>query len=353
MRSADYSSYDDALDELAPYGIELNNSNFNHAPMVAEALCALGHPEAVTPWVERYRERMQLRSAAGEPIRGDGWQDALGQRERFADWALFFKNELEEAAWSIVLDQWVARLAPGFCAAATHGVIRLGHAVRAMAQAESPSRRRELADALASWAATWQRLPESNTMPLATLPLAEAITRVPLVPPARRLAGNIVSGLGVLGDFPQFLPVIGWLDSSGPIAPQIAEMTELFTRVALANVRGIPTAIAFVHAVTSPAALGNIVPHVREATARNALRYAWQTGCGLYACYGSGTAFAEPVVRCDKDQQQLTEQAIANGDEHVIKFTEACLSRHAVAPSPAYLAAADHIAGTVRRRRPE
>ena len=28
----------------------------NHAPMVAEALCALGRPDAVRPWVNRYRK---------------------------------------------------------------------------------------------------------------------------------------------------------------------------------------------------------------------------------------------------------------------------------------------------------
>ncbi len=66
MRTPLYAPLDDALDEIAPYGIELKNGNSNHAPMVAEALCALGHPEAVTPWVARYRERMQLRPAPGE-----------------------------------------------------------------------------------------------------------------------------------------------------------------------------------------------------------------------------------------------------------------------------------------------
>ena len=46
-----YTSLDEALELLAPYGIELKNGNSNHAPMVAEALCALGRPDAVMPWV--------------------------------------------------------------------------------------------------------------------------------------------------------------------------------------------------------------------------------------------------------------------------------------------------------------
>jgi hypothetical protein len=36
----------------------------------------------------------------------------------------------------------------------------------------------------------------------------------------------------------------------------------------------------------------------------------------------------------------LVDMAVAHGDEHAIKFTEACLRPHTMNPSPAYLAAA-------------
>jgi Questin oxidase-like len=351
MRTPLYAPLDDALDEIAPYGIELKNGNSNHAPMVAEALCALGHPEAVTPWVARYRERMQLRPGPGEAIRGDEWRGALGRLDRFADWALFFTDELEDAPWRTVLDRWVGRLAPGFCAAATHGPIRVGHAVRGLAERETASRRRELADALAGWAATWQQLPGSDDAPHRTMPPREAIARVPIVPAERRLPGNIVQALAILGDFPAFTPIVDAIDTTGAAAPRIAELTELFARVFLANAHDIPTTIAFIHAVTSHAALGNIAPFVGEATAHAALRYAWQSGCALYACYGGDRAIAETIAATDAGEDRLVERALKNGDEHVIKFTEACLSRHAISPSPAYLAAADHVAAMIRPRR--
>ncbi len=66
-----YTTLDDALDTISPYGIELKNGNSNHAPMVAEALCAMGRPEAVMPWIARYRERMSPRPSAGDRIRRD------------------------------------------------------------------------------------------------------------------------------------------------------------------------------------------------------------------------------------------------------------------------------------------
>jgi hypothetical protein len=118
----------------------------------------------------------------------------------------------------------------------------------------------------------------------------------------------------------------------------------------LANANNIPTVIAFIHGVTSLAALGNIVPHISDASARNALRYGWQTGCGLYACYGSGRAIGGEIEPSDDNAEDLIDRAIANSDEHLIKFTEACLSRHAHDPSPAYFAAARHAAGIIRRR---
>ena len=356
MRAPLYSTLDDALEAISPYGIELKNGNSNHAPMVAEALCAMGRPEAVPPWIERYRERMSPRPAAGDRIRAEEWRSALGRRERFADWSAFFGDALKEARWQDVLDRWVGRLAPGFCAAATHGVIRVGHAARALAAGETPPRRHELADALAGWAASWQELPASDPAINGTMTPRQAIARVPILPSGRRRAGNIVAALGALGSFAEFAPAIGLIDTSGAVAPLVAELTEVFARVYLANARDIPTAIAFIHGVTSQAALGNIAPHIGDATARTALRYAWQAGCGLYACFGGGTAMADGIAPSDETEPSdetrtgLIDRAIANGDEHVIKFTEACLARHAVRPTPAYLLAAEHVSGIVRRR---
>jgi hypothetical protein len=91
------------------------------------------------------------------------------------------------------------------------------------------------------------------------------------------------------------------------------------------------TTIVFIHGVISLAALRSIIPNVGEATARLALRYAWQCGCALYACFGTETG-GEETPSCAEDAVRLIDRALANGDEHVIKFTEACLRRHSLAP---------------------
>ena len=351
MRAPSYAPLDDALETLAPYGIELKNGNSNHAPMVAEALCAMGHPEAVMPWIARYRERMLPRPAPGARIRREDWRMALGERGRFTDWSAFFSEELREGPWREVLDRWVDRLAPGFCAAATHGVIRVGHAARGLAAGETPYRRRELADAFASWAATYQELPGSGHAASARMPPREAITLVAVVPPPQRnYAGNITASLAMLDDLPEFGPSIGLIDTDGELAPLLSEITEVFARVYLANAHDIRSTIAFIHGVTSPAALANIATQVSDRTARGTLRYAWQSGCALYACFGGETAMAEDIEPREENEDDLVDRAIAHGDEHVIKFTEACLRRHALGPSPVYFAAANHVLGMIPRR---
>lgn len=350
MRVPSYVSLDDALEVLAGSGMALKNGNSNHAPMVAEALCAMGRPEAVMPWVARYRERLLPRPAAGNAIRGEDWRRALGQRDRFTDWAAFLRGELQQASWSEVIDRWVRRLAPGFCGAATHGVIRVGHAVRSMEAAETPARLRELADALASWAVTYQELPSDDHAANGAMLPRQAIARVAVIPSHnRRNLGNITASLAMLDKFPEFAPAIGLLDVAGDIDRLLAELTEVFALVHLANAHDVLTTIVFIHGVTSLAALGNIIPRVSEGTARLALRYAWQSGCALYACFGSGTAMAEKIEPCREAEARLIDRAVANGDEHVVKFTEACLRRHTLGPSPAYLAAIGRVLDVIPR----
>ena len=170
----------------------------------------------------------------------------------------------------------------------------------------------------------------------------EAIGHIPVIPPAkRRDLGNITASLAMLDDFPEFGPVIGLIDVEGEIDPLLSELAEVFARVHLANARNLLTTIVFIHGVTSLAALGSIIPEVSDRTARAGLRYAWQSACGLYACFGGNMAVAQDIEKREHEEDDLVDRALANGDEHVIKFTEACLRRHALGPSPAYFAAVD------------
>jgi hypothetical protein len=336
-----YSTLDAALDAIAEAGPELRNGLTNHAPMVVEALCWLGRADAVEPWLDRYRGDFLPWPARHQRIQGADWRAALGRPERVADWRALLRDELEAAPWPEVVGRWTARLAPGICANATHGVIRVGHATRALACAATPARVRELADALASWAASYQTLPTDLSAPARALPPSRAIEQVPCLPPEqRRFTGTITSSLEALGSFPPFAGVIALPELDGDPAERISDLTETFARVFLANARDPLSTIVFVHSVTSAVALRSLLPQLDTQTAQAALRYAWQAACGLYAAFGQRPAPAQPAEPPREPGPALVEMAIASRDEHAIKFTEACLREHALRPSDAYLAAA-------------
>jgi hypothetical protein len=332
---------DEALELLSAYGPDLANGLTSHAPMAAEALCALGRPDAVMPWLDHYRHGMLPRPAPVERITRDNWRSALARDDRFADWSTFFKEELARAPWPTVLNEWVGQLAPGICASAAHGVIRVGHAVRSLDAGATPLRVQELADGLGYWAAWYQQLPTDLAAGPQPVPPRMAIERVPLVPAEQRhFAGTIVSSLEALGQFPAFAPVIGMLDLSGDPQALLAELSDVFARVYLANVHDVLTAIVFVHGVTDLAALDAMLPHLDAGTARTAVRYAWQASCGLYAAFGSRPTPLGVIEPVPEERDALIDMAVTHGDEHAIKFTEACLRFDARTPSPAFRAAA-------------
>jgi|SRR5208282_881486 len=345
MRPPDYSALDETLEIMTPMGPELNNGFSNHAPMAIEAMCAMRRGDAVMPWFERYRGSLAPRCARVARLRGDNWRDALGDHRRSEDWFQFFCNELEDRPWPSVLDTWAARLAPGLMAAATHGVIRTGHATRALALEDTPARRRELADGLAYWAADYMALPAERHKPARAMP-SDAIARLQMIPLEIRRGnfGSFTDALAQLDSFEPFKDTLDAVDPTGDAHRFLSDLTATFARVFLANARDTYTTIAFVHAVTGPSAIRPLLPYLRDTTVHGSLGYAWQTAAAMYATFGTRANLS----RIDMDEgkicgeDELIQRAIACGDEHAIKFTEVCLREHAFNPDPAFFAAAEH-----------
>jgi hypothetical protein len=150
---------DEAYERLHVTRPEFDGFLSNHGPMAAEAMVRHGHGDVVGSWLDGYMRRLEEFPRGLSPI-GSGWRDALGDLRRVAGWTAFFRAEISERPWREVLNAWWPRLLPGVAAAATHGVIRVGHAVRALlADGDDPSHLAELAHGLAYWAARWQTLP--------------------------------------------------------------------------------------------------------------------------------------------------------------------------------------------------
>ncbi len=334
---ADYSSYDASLTALRPLGPDLKNGLSNHVPMVAEALCAMGASAASGDWVASQLVTIRNRPKAPFKLDPKNWHACLGDPVLFSDWQRYFETEIEALGWDGALTRWCDRLAPGLFASATHGIIRAGHAARALALEETAVRRSELADGLAVWAATYQTLPDAPTGSPLYETVDDAFPRLPRVPlELRKTDGLITEALAPLETMPEFGEVIGWLDFSknaGTIADDLAKQQ---AHVFLDNVKTPLLAIVFTHAITSVHAILNLVPHVSENTAARMLAYGWQAGAALYSAYAQEDTGSASVPDAENPQDIIT-LAIDNGDDHVIKLSEACLAFFERTKDPIFL----------------
>ncbi len=329
MAASDYGSLDQSLGALRAFGPDLKNGLSNHVPMVAEALCALGESDASRTWVSAHLSTIADRPPAPFQLNPANWQGDLGKPPLFSDWQRYFETEISALGWQGALDRWAGRLAPGLFASATHGIIRTGHAARALAAGDTDLRKAELADGLALWAATYQALPTRWDTPLRYGSVAEAFSHLPLVPREKQKTdGLITEALAPLNDLEVFAGIIAWLDVSGSPSSIAEDLARQQARHFLANVKSPLLAIVFTHAVTSVHAIVNLAPHVAPATLRSLLTYGWQAGAALYAAYADETTPADQAPPPEM-AAEIVAAAVANGDDHVIKLSEACLAFHA------------------------
>ncbi len=332
---------------LAGCGPEFASGLSNHGPMGAEALCALGRPAAVEDWVFRYRKRLLERPPNVERIRPEQWQQALGDVPRVSDWEDFLETEMESMPWPALLERWVPRLSPGIMSAATHGFIRTAHAVRSLAAEDTPGRRAEVVAGLAYWAARYQVVPGVPGVVAVRLP-SDVIDQVPIMPShlRSRRPTSIFGAVAELDDFPPFAGAIDLAAPGDDLSAFISDLTATMAKRYLENAG--PASIPYVHTVTAPSALRMIAPFLSPETARLAARYAWQACAAIH----SRAHYPRPVTIPERlpSADEIVDRAVFSGDEHAIKFTEACLREHALEPNPVFLAAALDMSGRYGRR---
>lgn len=324
-------AYDEALDRYHATGPEFDGYLSNHGPMVVEALARLGRPELIHPWTDGYLHRLDGAPRGIEAIRPDTWRDALGDPLRAGDWTTYFLRQSEEQPWGDLLATWWPRLLPGIAAGATHGVIRTGHAVRALRAADSAPRRRELAHALAYWAARWQQLPA--VAPSGSSDVSAALERIPPVAEQE---------LGIRHRLTQ-LPTPGWRSAMESLAgPPVAEdvpaaleqlVSGVLTHYAT-HAHGSPTML--VHAATAPMAVLNTLPSLPMAWWSAAFDAAWSASGAVLAAYTPEHARPAPKPTSADD---VLDRAVRHGGEHVIKLADTALRIHEITGADHALAA--------------
>ncbi len=332
---------DDALTVLAatapsygPLGLA------NHGPMAAEALHQLGRDEAMTVWVEHYRARLDEAPPPGHPLTADQWEDALGQDRRYPDWLALFQRRLSEEPARAVVASWVPRLLPGTIGAATHGLIRTGHALRSLGEADTVPRRLETAAALALWASSYQELPGPPLL-IGHQGVAEALADLPYLPegsPTQVLISDMVAQVHTIAEeFEQGVASLGGVGEPLDMLDQVAAGGAL---AYLRNADG-GGAIGLLHSITAPLACELVLPWLDPDDRDAALGYAWQAAASLHVAYALDRHGPVPA-RSASSTRALIDMAIASGDEHAIKLTEAAVRCYARGGDPLLMwAAAD------------
>jgi len=335
----------DAYERLEGLGYERGDSLHlaNHGPMGAEALSTLGFGDQVASWVEDYKRSRAHHDPPQprhriDPADEGSWRQALGQFERVGDWEELFGRELVERPWRDVLNRWVPRLFPGLMADLTHGLIRTAHAVRCLGATDHPKELalRELSRGLAYWAGRYTELPG-----LADLTghhdVADAVAA--LTRASSGLGGGTLrAGLGEIPSYREALHALSPLTATR----RLSEMTTTFAGVYLAHPEANP--VPLIHGVTAPAAMRIVLAQLPDHQHTRAIAAMWQVHVALLLMF-TRHASTEARYLADVADAELLPwpdlfgRALINGDEHVIKFTEACYRETAIQPDPRFAAA--------------
>ena len=328
--------------EFGPLGLS------NHGPMAAEVLGQLGHADAIGAWVQAYRVHLDPAPPPAEkPLSEAEWPTALGVPESFPAWLALFETELADRPTAAVAGEWIPRLVPGTIGAAAHGLIRTAHALRAYGEAASLPRRVEVATGLAYWASRYQELPGPPLL-IGHQNVPEALADLPYLPeetPKAVLISDVVAHMADIAD--EFEQGVASLGAGGD---PVAVLDALAVEGARAYLRNVEDgdAIGLLHAVTAPLALELVLPWLAVEDRDAALGYAWQAVASLHVAFdverhGDGTQGDEPPRR-----DVLIARAVASGDAHALKLTEAALRSYARTNEPVLLLAAADASARLR-----
>jgi Questin oxidase-like len=349
---------DEAYERLHATGPEFDGWLSNHGPMAAEAMVRHGHAGTVHHWLDGYMQRLE-EFPRGTAAIGENWREALGDPRRVADWTAYFRREVTGQPWRQVLGTWWPRLLPGVAAAATHGVIRVGHAARALlADGEESVHVAELAHGLAYWAARWQPVPGAATgrgHPVAAAASvsspADALAEVPQIADQ---SGSIRDRLDRLANLP------GWSAAlAAPVIPASAAEIEsaLAGLVDAAVIRylhhGHGNGIMLVHSATAPNAVLRTLPALDTELWAPSLAASWAAAAALTAVYASAAPAADTDLPGPPAGPRAAEdtfaRAVDHGDEHVIKFADTAADAYAHTGNTDALAAAVRAADLIER----
>ncbi len=309
-------------------------------------------PQHVHRWLDDYLPRLDELPRGLRPI--DDWRAALGDPKRAGDWLAYFDRQVREHPWRDVLGTWWPRLLPGIAAGATHGVIRVGHAVRALRHERReppaahrarpgprllggplaagprhrpparpgtrPGRRRRRGPPAADVAARWPGCPGSPTRPGASGTDWASCRAYPTGSRQSRRCARRTARPRRSGASPT-----------------------LVHRAGLDYLRfGHAAPVMLVHAVTAPTAVLRTLPGPRPgALGAEPRRGLGRDGGGDLGVRADRTG-SRPPTSTAATPAEVFARAARNGDAHVVKLADAVLDAYAATGDERLLAAAGY-----------
>jgi hypothetical protein len=198
----------------------------------------------------------------------------------------------------------------------------------------------ELGAGMAYWAARYLPLPGSPAL-TGGAGLGDAIAGLPRLDPGVPSAAPGLDGrLRLLFGLDE-LPAA--LDAWGPGVDDAAALDQLIGMAATVLARRTDSQIAFCHAVTAPSAVRMILPSIPAQHVQATVAVCWQVVASIVAAFAwppdaDDTAVVDTASVSPDD---LAEAAVAHGDEHVVKLTEACLRQFDLTGDATMLVAAE------------
>ncbi|HEV2778762.1 MAG TPA: questin oxidase family protein [Actinophytocola sp.] len=315
---------DEAYHRLHSTGPEWGGNLSNHGPMAAEVLVRRGREEQVPAWVDAYIGRLDKLPGPTEPITDANWREALSDFGRVGDWVGYFGAQVRERPWREVLATWWPRLLPGIVAGATHGVIRVSHAVRTLlAGDESLASVTELAHGLGWWAARSTAVPGFAEL-AGSLEPADALESVPRIPDQSGVLAERFGQLGALPSFSRSLAALRPPADPDDARDRLADLVDAATLKYLTHGHGSP--VLLVHTATAPNAVLHTLPALPRELWPPSLTAAWAASAAIISTYapvaGAPREALPEAPNADDPVAEVLDRAAANGDEHVIKFTD-------------------------------
>lgn len=251
-----------------------------------------------------------------------------------------------------MLDTWWPRLLPGIVAGSTHGVIRVGHAVRALrAMEQDRVAATELGYGLAFWAARFRTLP-GVTAPEGMLPASAALAAVPRLAEQRGFIAHRLNRLAELPGWPAALAALRPATNPADVPARLADLVQAGVSGYLTHGQASP--VLLVHTATAPNAVRHVLPVLPESLWVPSFAAVWMASAAITAAYVPvepvRCATPTPPIGADPAAEVL-DRAARHGDEHVIKFVDTAIDVFDHTGHPDALAAALHAAQLIESPR--